>query len=151
MRGCSPNLNFQNLRFEPVLSNYDFQRGPRHDQELPSVFGHCSANIYGGLCPYCVLFLMEECHLNERIVILVIHGSEQACRGGTRLSVSSSSANCYPLTRFRAIQGAHILHPRIRYDGPEVLQGIASPETLPYVKPYMARGLCACRGIQIQY
>ena len=22
-------------------------------------------DIYGGLCPYCVLFLIEECHLNE--------------------------------------------------------------------------------------
>jgi len=73
MRGCcwASQPLFSELaicQVKPVPSNY-VQLGTRHDRELRSVFGRCSTNIYGGLCPYCVLFLTEGCHLNERIVI----------------------------------------------------------------------------------
>src|SRR5579863_3992542 len=51
----------------------------------------------------------------------------------------------------RAILGVHwqTLHPRIRYDVPEVLAGMASPGTFPYVKPYMAHGYALVVGFNV--
>lgn len=77
---------------------------------------YCSTNVYGRLWSYSVLFMMEVRHLNERIIILVIHGSDSAWGWHkiTRVIVFDQLISSH--MRFHAIQGAHILHLRIRYD-----------------------------------